>query len=212
MSIVKVKKKWHVAILAALMLSAAGAFYYEGKPETAEASEEQQKQPVIESSNEEEIKNQPEADKSPETDSTTNEPAEITEKQQPEQNVQEEEMEIRGYTYFRLMDKEKYPKHAYKIEAAEAIGAEVFAIPYSDVYALVKDGKEIGAMTVGNIQTHPAYLDYTKEVLEFYNQTGLYHNLDVVLETGATVTVEADNGVYYEISLMEDGWISVQYR
>lgn len=222
------KKKWITILTGALFFSAAGAFYYEGRPDPASANEEQIKAVVEQASKENEAENAQESKESI-YETTTDQPSgneENTEEEKevtaPAQVKQPEEkntaskpdtIKLDGYTY-HLIEETEYPNLDHLIDASAVINASLYGIKNSDVFILVVDGKVIGGFSVGVLSIEPEYKEYAIERLSYYQDKGLKENIDLTIRTGAKVEVEfpQEDGYYYYYSIeLSEGRLIFHY-
>jgi hypothetical protein len=231
---IKLKKKYWTIIPMSLFLLSAGAFHYDGTKNHASAN----KDLIVDSSviNTEEV-NEPVQQitesipkVTPKNGSKVSE--NIPEKNQGKinntgkdndyhQNEQKDNASsitnkkesdntiiIDGSEYVLMMDEKKYPNLVEYIKVARNNKAKLYGIPNSDVMTMMKDGKRILDMSSGVKNVLPEYADIVKGLFseEF---KGIQENIDLVVETGATVTVKfPDSYVEYGIKL-QDGWLVI---
>ncbi|CAM3777023.1 hypothetical protein GCM10009865_50640 [Aeromicrobium ponti] len=220
-------KKWFAILFMVSFFLAAGAFYYEGAPEKVAADEEQvketdQQQEMDSTDSSQENSEQPVTEVTTDSDnnSETAEESEAgqinseTEQSQktPASNEKKEikdTIEIDGTVYVLIMDESKYPNITHLIEAARKYNAKLYGIQNSDVFAVVKDGKAISHFSVGGMSVLPEHAEFAKIKLSEYK--GIAHNIDLVNETKAKVTVEWSSSAFYSVEY-KDGWIVIYYN
>lgn len=213
-------KKWHAVLLMSGFFAAAGAFYYEGAPEEAAAVQEETK--VV---NEQQDKGS--ADEIiPEVKEETSaagkneeKPAEIQESQnnpvidKVKIDTKTEEdgqmIELDGEIYELIMDEKKYSNIVHLIKDAKEYNSKLYAIPNSDVFAVLKEGKVISTFSVGSMSVLPQHAEFAKIKLSGYK--GINHNIDLVNETHGKVTVEWGESAFYSIEY-RNGWIVIHYN
>lgn len=227
-------KKWFGILFMVSFFLAAGAFYYEGAPEEVAADEEQvedrdqvketnqQQQEMDSTDSSQENSEQPVTEVTTDSDNNSETDAESkagqmnseTEQSQktPAKNEKEEmkdTIEIDGTLYVLIMDETKYPNLTHLIEAARKYNAKLYGIQNSDVFAVVKDGKAISHFSVGGMSVLPEHAEFAKIKLSGYK--GIGHNIDLVIETKAKVTVEWSSSAFYSIEF-RDGWVVIHYN
>ncbi|KAB2332640.1 hypothetical protein [Bacillus mesophilum] len=208
------KKKLSAFLLSLLLFLSAGIFYYEGAPVPVEAKEQQEnvsseveldEEPQAEAIKEEAKEEQPVGAEKAEQQSGEKE-EDGKQKQKSENNDKKRTITIYGETYHLMMD----DPTAKSVKAAQSIGADFYAIPQSDVAALVKNGKVIASMSVGAMRILPEYKEFVSNYIQHHKERGIAQNIDLVLNTGAKVHAEFENHSYYLLSL-EDGYLIVNY-
>lgn len=200
------KKKHFVPIFLILFLVALSACQSEGSQNHADAGTE----PELESAVIEEavaetnssIQEDDEAKLLPVQDST-----EERKDQQPsnQQDISPQEtVMIDGYKYILIMDEAEYPNLIHLISAAKNHGAQLYGIAYSDVFAILKDGKTIAHMTAGYKSVLPEHADMIKAMFSV-EYTGIQGDIDFVIKNNLPVEREL-----YSITLKE-GWLEINY-
>ncbi|MCS0787101.1 hypothetical protein NX021_02890 [Cytobacillus firmus] len=115
-----------------------------------------------------------------------------------------------GTLYELTMDETKYSNLTHLIKIARNYDALLYGIPFSDGFVMMKEGERICNIGLGFISTKPAYADIIKAKLADSHKN-IGENIDFVLETGATITVEWESThFFYKISI-KDGWLQVNY-
>ncbi|WP_062104956.1 hypothetical protein [Bacillus niameyensis] len=113
--------------------------------------------------------------------------------------VANDEITIDGDRYVNIMHEEKF---AALSNIAQKNDATLYAIPYSDCFAIVKDEAPIFQMSTG-IAT--SLVEDSEILLEFFadddfkEYTGLLENIETVLETGKEVNIDLGNYLFYNI-------------
>ncbi|WP_436373745.1 hypothetical protein [Cytobacillus sp. BC1816] len=231
------KCKLYSIIFMALFLFAAGAFYYKGAPENVAANQEPvfsnesmqlekgsmdeknvelekdenpkeiqkeltKKQEAKEVLNEE-IKEQNEENENEKVIETETEPAVEKEREL------EDSIEIGGYQYVNFMDDTKFQ---HLINIANKYDSELYAVPNTDLFAIVKNGEPILHKSTGFSSTPLSSSALLKDVFngDGFIYKGLSENIDFVSETSAKVTVEFEQRQGYTI-YQKDGWIVVSW-
>ncbi|MBS4206745.1 hypothetical protein [Bacillus sp. FJAT-50079] len=229
------KKKWYLIIFMALFLLAVGAFHYDGtqskKTATQESSDtlvgDQHEEliseagvPILDDSElEDEEENSREVTLEIETGEKTKEETNTKSDNVLKQekviveeytNQNEEEIIINGKIYTLTMDEEKYSNLLHLIIPAKNNGAKLYGI-YKEDFIIVKDGKPIAYIFLGEKRVLVNHADMVKEMFtqENYN-IGIKDNIDFVIKTGATVSVEWEHYIGYHISIKGD-WLTVHH-
>ncbi|MEH6990581.1 hypothetical protein [Cytobacillus firmus] len=115
-----------------------------------------------------------------------------------------------GTLYVLTMDETKYSNLTHLIKIARHYDALLYGIPFSDSFVMIKEGERICNIELGFISAKPAYADIIKAKLADSHKN-IGENIDFVLETGATITVEWESThFFYKISI-KDGWLQVNY-
>lgn len=231
------KSKLYSIIFMALSLLAVGAFYYKGAPENVAANQEpvlinESKQLAkgsmdeknVESDKDENPKEiQKELTKKQDAKEVVNE--EIKEKNEEKENKKvietetepavekerelEDSIEIGGYQYVNFMDDTKFQ---HLINIANKYDSELYAVPNTDLFAIVKNGEPIFHKSTGFSSTPLSSSALLKDVFngDGFIYKGISENIDFVLETSAKVTVEFEQRQGYTI-YQKDGWIVVSW-
>ncbi|MBW8349219.1 hypothetical protein K0H71_07065 [Bacillus sp. IITD106] len=119
------------------------------------------------------------------------------------------EVTIDDTVFVNIMDDEKFSDLS---QLARQYNAGLYAIPESDVFAIVKDEKPIFFMSSGVKSALTEYADLLSESLAFSgfeNLDEVRENMNAVLETGKEINV-GDGSEGYSI-FQEDGWIYVSW-
>lgn len=214
------KKKYPAIILMTIFLGSAGAFYYEGSPANVVATEEKpdteaQIGEFKESFNEEvqvpaaEVQ-EPAIEKIGETAS---ENKNAPDQKQPPVKAQEKEskadtvldtIKIGDSTYKLVLPEEKF---LYQLEVAKKYGAKLYAIPNSDLFAYIKDGKAIVHTSTGIMSAPLKYANMVAELVGEYEEYKKFpENVLFSAETGAKVSVVLDHNLQYG-TWVQDGMI-----
>ncbi|MBX9974435.1 hypothetical protein [Cytobacillus firmus] len=231
------KSKLYSIIFMALFLLVAGAFYYEGAPENVAANQEpvlsnesmQLEMGSIDEKNLESEKAenpkeiQKEITKKQEAKKVLNEKIKETNEEKEnekvietdtepiveEEDVLEDSIEIGGYQYVNFMDVAKFQ---HLINVANNYDSKLYAVPNTDLFAIVKNGEPIFHKSTGFSSAPISSSALLKDVFNgdgfIYN--GIPENIDFVSETSAKVTVEFEQRQGYSIYL-QDGWIVVSW-
>ncbi len=130
---------------------------------------------------------------------------------QPEKAEEaQDKVKIGDQEFVNIMDREKF---AYLANIAKKNNAILYAVPNSDVFTIVKDGKQIFDMSTGIASTPVEYSDMLKELFNqegFQEYKGINENIHLVMETGAKVTVEFEEYIGYAI-YMKNGRIVISW-
>ncbi|MEH7180113.1 hypothetical protein [Neobacillus vireti] len=138
-------------------------------------------------------------------------PSLLQEPVEPEEPLVEDYVMIGDSKYINLMQEEKFQDW---INVAEKYGAALYAIPYSDVFAIVKEGEVLVGMSTGVASAAPNNIDIlcdlmvdkgdaTEEIIEGIKQ---------VAETGESVQLNGPQefGDDFTIEKLEE-WIVVSW-
>ncbi|MBS4207372.1 hypothetical protein [Bacillus sp. FJAT-50079] len=128
----------------------------------------------------------------------------------PIENQNDEDTFTLDGSVYELVNEDKF---SHWIEVAERYGAKLYAIPYSDVFAIVKDGTPIVHMSTGVAASEVENAEILKQLFSrdgFEEYEGLVENIDIVAETGEEVSVTLEEYVGYSI-FQEDGWLIVSW-
>lgn len=218
------KTKLAFVIFGALFLSTAGAFYYEGVPEEAGASEktyiaEKEAKSLKEVNSDEELVN--------ESVESEDKAAVVSEKEaneskdkvtEPKEEVQtnQEKAESKNTIqygdslYVHVMNEPKYQRQA---KIAKKYGTELYAVPRTDLFAYFNGKEMVISKSTGVASANPQYVEMLKELYsgEGFLYEGVIENIDFVNKNGARVTVEFDRYEAYTISKKENGWILLSW-
>ncbi len=219
-------KKIYSVIFMALFLATAGAFYMEGAPQDATASDKKAEE--VQSEKQEETANLTQEENETVTakgesfkdkKEQLTEPAEkevepsqepaIEEEAAPTKSKEQDTIKIRDNIYVNIMDSEKF---AHMSRTAAKYGAKLYALPNSDLFVIAKDGEPIVYMSTGVKSAPVAYADLLAELFaEGYDEyKRLSENILFSAETGAKVSVDFGDYIAYGIDV-KDGWIRVSW-
>lgn len=215
------KKKAVFTIFSALFLSSAGAFYYGGAPEKADATEKV----YIASENPQSIKemeykelenkempvsptDKPEVKPEPES-----EPEQQQSSEAPNDLVKEDSNDTIKYgdsLYVSLMDEPQYQR---LVKIAKKYGTQLYAVQNTDLFGFFKGKEMVIGKSTGVASASPQYVEMLKELYsgEGFLYEGVSENIDFVNKTGAKVSVEFDQYEAYSISKRENGWIILSW-
>ncbi|CAM4006923.1 hypothetical protein [Lederbergia lenta] len=179
------KNKFYAIILMSLFLIAAGAFHYDGSQSRANATENSNKVSEINAGETQHLINR-------------------------NSKQAENEIIIDGERFENIMEEEKF---ADLSKIAQDSDANLYAIPNSGQFAIVKDGTPIFRMSTG---IKAASVDHVHILSEAFAIGGMEEfnnlpkNIDQVLKTGEEVYVELSEYEGYVV-YQEDGWIIVSW-
>jgi hypothetical protein len=132
--------------------------------------------------------------------------------QEPAEHLAEEKEEtpaadsiIIGDTeYINMMHEEKFQDW---ISVAEKYGAALYAIPYSDVFAILKDEEVLVGMSTGVASAAPNHLDILSDVMVHKEEASekVIESINTVAQTGESI-----HGDGFSIE-MQDDWIVVSW-
>jgi DNA mismatch repair ATPase MutL len=221
----KMKTKLAFIIFGALFLSTAGAFYYEGSPEEAGATEksyiaEKEAESLKEVNSNEELSNGSvesagekanvvlEKESAESKDKLTESKEDVqTNREKAESN---DSIQYGDSLYVNVMNEPKYQRQA---KIAKKFGTELYAVPSTDLFAYFKGNEMVISKSTGVASANPQYVELLKELYsgEGFLYEGVIENIDFVNKTGAKVTVEFDRHEGYTISKKENGWILLSW-
>lgn len=119
-------------------------------------------------------------------------------------------IELFGSTYERVTDE----KFTLYIQAASELGAGFYAIPNSDVFAMVKDGEVLFQMSTGlkavPIENVGLLVSIFAKSGEFKEVGPIEDDIRKVASTGQMVSVEGPDYTGYSV-FIQDGWILVSF-
>lgn len=131
--------------------------------------------------------------------------------EEKEETPAEDSIMIGDSKYINLMQEEKFQDW---INVAQKYGAALYAIPYSDVFALVKEGEVLVGMSTGVASAAPNHIDilcdlmvdkgdYAVEIIEGIKQ---------VAETGESVQLTGPQEFGDDFTIeKQDEWIVVSW-
>lgn len=223
------KKKWISILVAALFLSTAGAFYFEGRPDNVSANEEQVKEEIkrenadyaskgetTEAFKETSIKNLNKVEEPVKEEMNRKTEKELVKDDKPEEKEAKAESkpetikDEEGYTYHLIEDKKKYSNIVHLIDAAASIDASLYGIKNSDVFALIKNGKSVGGFSTGTLSIDSEYKSFALQMHSFYVDKGIEENIDLAIRTGASISVTFEEYTGYHIQY-KDGSIIINH-
>jgi hypothetical protein len=102
------------------------------------------------------------------------------------------------------MDEAEYSNLTHLISAVKNHGAQLYGIAYSDVFAILKDGKTIAHMSSGYKSVLPEHADMIKAMFS-EEYSGIQEDIDFVIKNNLPVEREL-----YSITL-KDGWLEINY-
>jgi hypothetical protein len=136
----------------------------------------------------------------------------------PEPHVDEKEethaedtIIIEDSTYFNIMHEEKFQDW---ITVAKKYGAALYAIPYSDVFAIVKDGEVLVGMSTGVASATPNHIDILCDLMitKVESAEKLIEGIKHVAQTGESVQLVGPQEFDDDFSIVkQDEWIVVSW-
>lgn len=119
-------------------------------------------------------------------------------------------IELFGSTYEKVTDE----KFSVYINVASELGAGFYAIPNSDVFAMVKNGEVLFQMSTG-IKAVP--MKNLELLIRIFEKTGEFNGVGPIVDdiqkvasTGETISVEGENYTGYSV-FIQDEWIIVSF-
>ncbi|MCR2822843.1 hypothetical protein [Lederbergia panacisoli] len=213
------KTKFYAIIIMSFVLFIAGAIGHEGLHSNATQQEVSDILKHPQKSNSELSKRvilkDPvmEKSKTVEAESVSTVIAEKTEPEEvtvvDEEEALPDEVTIDDTVFVNIMNEEKFSSMS---ELARKYNAGLYAIPESDVFAIVKDGDPIFFMSTGAKSALREYKDLLSESLAFSgfdNLKEVLNNLNTVLKTGKEVNM-TDGYEGYSI-FQEEGWVYISW-
>lgn len=116
---------------------------------------------------------------------------------------------LNGEKYINFMHDSKFSDW---ITVAQKHGAILYAIPYSDVFAIVKNGEQIVSMSTGVAAADPNNTAILSELLANHGEAAadIASGINHVAQTGESVHIGPPDSTGYDIYLF-DGWIVVSW-
>lgn len=131
--------------------------------------------------------------------------------EEKEETPAEDSIIIGDTEYINLMHEEKFQDW---ISVADKYGAALYAIPYSDVFAIVKDGEVLVSMSSGVASAEPNHIDILCDVMVDKGESavkiieGIHH----VAQTGESVLLAGPQEFGDDFSIVkQDEWIVVSW-
>ncbi|MEH7276991.1 hypothetical protein [Neobacillus vireti] len=138
-------------------------------------------------------------------------PTLVQEPVEPEETVVEDSIMIGDSKYINLMEEEKFQDW---INVAEKYGAGLYAIPYSDVFAIVKEGEVLVGMSTGVASAAPNHIDILCDLMADKGEAAeeIIEGIKHVAETGESVqlTGPQEFGDDYTIEKLDE-WVVVTW-
>jgi hypothetical protein len=215
--------KKYALLFMTLFLTAAGAFYYEGAPQDAKATEE--KSSVKTEVDAEKAESKPANADEETVDSAVKEtekpkaaPPSAANKNteqkssadlQQETSQKEDTIIIDGRVYESIMDEEKF---AHMSRVASKYGAILYGLPETDSLVIAKNGEPIVQMSTGIKNTSTEYASLLSELFSegFEEYKRIEENILFAAETNANVRVDFGDYIAYSITV-NDGKIRVTW-
>lgn len=190
------KRNYYRMVIMFLLLVVTVIFQYEGTPKLVIATSVTEDESYI-PLNQDVSSIEKESDIDKEVIDNQNQAAENSGEEITE--VANDEITIDGDRYVNIMHEEKF---AVLIQIAKKHDATLYAIPYSDRFAIVKDETPIFQMSTGIaatlVEDSEILLDFFAND-DFIEYTGILENIETVLKTGKEINVELSNYLFYNI-------------
>jgi hypothetical protein len=126
-----------------------------------------------------------------------------------EETPAEDSIVIEDTEYINLMHEEKFQDW---INVAEKYGATLYAIPYSDVFAIVKDEEVLVGMSTGVVSATPNHIDILCDLMADKGESAekLIEGIKHVAQTGESVQLVGPQEFDDDFSIeKQDEWIVV---
>ncbi|MEH7495252.1 hypothetical protein [Neobacillus niacini] len=131
--------------------------------------------------------------------------------EEKEETPAEDSIIIGDTEYINLMHEEKFQDW---INVVSKYGAMLYAIPYSDVFAIVKDGEVIAGMSTGVATAAPNQTDILCDLMADKGESAekLIEGIKHVDETGESVQLVGPQEFDDDFSIeKQEGWIVVSW-
>jgi hypothetical protein len=128
-----------------------------------------------------------------------------------EETHAEDTIIIDDSTYINIMHEEKFQDW---ITVAKKYGATLYAIPYSDVFAIVKDGEVLVGMSTGVASATPNHIDILCDLMiaNVESADKLIEGIKHVAQTGESVQLTGPQEFDDDYSIVkQDEWIVVSW-
>lgn len=128
-----------------------------------------------------------------------------------EETHAEETIIIEDSTFISFMHEEKFQDW---ITVAKKYGATLYAIPYSDVFAIVKDGEVLVGMSTGVASATPNHIDIICDLMinRVESADKLIEGIKHVAQTGESVQLTGPQEFDDDFSIVQqDEWIVVSW-
>jgi hypothetical protein len=123
----------------------------------------------------------------------------------------EDSIMIGDSEYINLMHEEKFQDW---INVAEKYGAALYAIPYSDVFAIVKDEEVLVSMSTGVASATPNHIDILSDLMADKGESAekIIEGIKHVAQTGESVQLVGPQEFDDDFSIQkQDEWIVVSW-
>lgn len=131
--------------------------------------------------------------------------------EEKEETPAEDSIMIEDTEYINLMHEEKFQDW---ITVAEKYGATLYAIPYSDVFAIVKDGEVLVSMSTGVASAAPNHIDILCDLMVDKGESAekIIEGIKHVAQTGESVQLVGPQEFDDDFSIQkQDEWIVVSW-
>jgi hypothetical protein len=131
--------------------------------------------------------------------------------EEKEETLAEDSIMIGDYEYINLMHEEKFQDW---ITVAEKYGATLYAIPYSDVFAIVKDEEVLVGMSTGVASATPNHIDVLCDLMADKGEAAeeIIEGIKHVAQTGESVQLTGPQEFDDDFSIAkQDEWIVVSW-
>lgn len=128
-----------------------------------------------------------------------------------EETPAEDSIIIGDSEYINLMHEEKFQDW---ITVAEKYGAALYAIPYSDVFAIVKDEEVLVSMSTGVVSAAPNHIDILCDLMVDKGESSgkIIEGIKHVAQTGESVQVTGPQEFGDDFSIQkQDEWTVVSW-
>lgn len=131
--------------------------------------------------------------------------------EEKEETPAEDSIMIEDTEYINLMHEEKFQDW---ITVAEKYWATLYAIPYSDVFAIVKDGEVLVSMSTGVASAAPNHIDILCDLMVDKGESAekIIEGIKHVAQTGESVQLVGPQEFDDDFSIQkQDEWIVVSW-
>jgi hypothetical protein len=131
--------------------------------------------------------------------------------EEKEETLAEDSIMIGDYEYINLMHEEKFQDW---INVTEKYGATLYAIPYSDVFAIVKDEEVLVGMSTGVASATPNHIDVLCDLMADKGEAAeeIIEGIKHVAQTGESVQLTGPQEFDDDFSIAkQDEWIVVSW-
>jgi hypothetical protein len=131
--------------------------------------------------------------------------------EEKEETPAEDSIMIGDSEYISLMHEEKFQDW---INVAAKYGATLYAIPYSDVFAIVKDGEVLVGMSTGVASAAPNHIDILSDLMVNKGESAekIIEGIKHVAQTGESIQLIGPQEFDDDFSIeKQDEWIVVSW-